>query len=148
MEFTHDELKRRAFERVSLVLFSFWEEQKDNDRRLASVHSRIFDTLVRKEYIEINKKSADRSYPEHVVPCAYIRNHAFKMFWDGRTTDEVADMIGRLLRIAYIRKQEAKILDAVHKDTMPGDWDPDEGSILRRLEDAGIEVRDSNGMEV
>ena len=142
MVFARDELKRRAFERAALVLFSFWEEQKDNLPRSAAVHSRIFETLIYKEYIEINEKAPDRKYPEHVVPCAYIRNHAFNMFWKGKTTDEVADMIGRLLRIAYIKNDEAKILDAVHKDTMPNDWNPECDSILRRLEDARIEVID------
>ena len=107
MVFTRDELKRRAFERAALALFSFWEEQKDNLPRSAAVHSRIFETLIYKEYIELNKKAPDRKYPEHVVPCAYIRNHAFNMFWEGKTTDEVADMIGRLLRIAYIKNDEA-----------------------------------------
>jgi hypothetical protein len=140
MAFTHDELRKRAFERAALALFSFWEEQKDSHPRSAAVHSRIFETLIYNEYIELNEKAADRKYPEHVVPCAFIRNYAFNMFWEGKTTDEVAAMIGRLLRIAYIKNDEAKQLDAVHKDKMPDDWNPESDSILRRLEDAGIEV--------
>lgn len=140
MAFTDDELRRRAFERVALALFSFWEEQKDRQPRYAAVHSRIFETLIYNEYIKLNEKATNREYPEHVVPCAYIRNHAFDMFWDGKTTNEVAAMIGRLLRIAYLSEEDARTLDAVHKDTMPDDWNPENGSILRRLEDAGIQV--------
>lgn len=140
MTFSYDELRRRAFERSAHALFSFWEEQKDHLPRSAAVHSRIFETLIYNEYIELNEKKPDRKYPEHVVPCAYIRNYAFNMFWDGKTTTEVATMIGRLLRIAYISKDDARTLDAVHKDTMPEDWNPESDSILRRLEDQGIQV--------
>ncbi len=140
MAFTREELRKRAFERTALALFSFWQEQKDNVPRLAAVHSRIFETLIYNEYIELNKKTADRSYTEHVVPCAYIRDLAFKMFWDGKKPDDVADMIGRLLRIAYITYGDRDKVDAVHKHTMPDDWNPENDSILRRLEDAGVEV--------
>jgi len=140
MTFSYDELRRRAFERAAIALFSFWEEQKDNLPRSVAVHSRIFDTLIYNEYIELNDKTPDRTYKEHVVPCAYIRNHAFNMFWDGKTTADVATMIGRLLRIAYIRNEDQKKLDAVHKYTMPEDWNSETDSILRRLEDEGILV--------
>jgi hypothetical protein len=140
--FTFEELRQRSFERAALVLYSFWEEQKDNDPRLAAVHSRIFETLISNQYIELNRKSPERRYPEHIVPCAFIRDHAFQMYWDGKTPEDVEKMIERLLRIAYIRPDEAKVLDAVHKDTMPNDWNPRHDSILRRLEDAGITVVD------
>jgi len=140
MTFTYEELRRRAFERAAHTLFSFWEEQKDNHPRSADVHSRIFETLIYNEYIELNEKAPNRKYPEHVVPCAYIRDHAFNMFWEGKTADAVATMIGRLLRIAYISNDEAKKLDAVHKYTMPDDWNPESDSILRRLDDAGIKI--------
>jgi hypothetical protein len=140
MAFKFDELRERAFERAALALFSFWEEQKDNHPRSAAVHSRLFETLIYNEYIELNEKAPGRKYPEHVVPCAYIRNLAFDMFWDGKTTNDVAAMIGRLLRIAYISDEEATKLDAVHKYTMPEGWTPENDSILRRLEDAGIQI--------
>jgi hypothetical protein len=140
--FTFEELKKRSFERAALALYSFWEEQKDNEPRSAAVHSRLFETLIYNEFIEINRKSPERKYPEHVVPCAFIRDHAFQMYWDGKTPEDVGRMISRLLRIAYIKDEEAKKLDATHKYTMPIDWDPRHDSILRRLEDAEIEVID------
>jgi len=146
MAFTYNELRQRAFRRAACALFSLWEEQKDEDPRSVAVHSRIFETLIYNKYIELNKKDSDRKYPEHVVPCAYVRDYAFEMFWDGKTIDEVADMIGRLLRIAYIKRDEAKILDAKYKDKMPKDWDPESDSILWRLEDAGIELVEKNDL--
>jgi len=104
------------------------------------VHSRPFDTLIYNTYIELNDKGPGRTYPEHVVPCAYIRNLAFEFYRKGKDQSHVAQMIGRLLRIAYITSEQAKALDAVHKCTMPDDWDPETDSILRRLEDAGVEI--------
>jgi len=140
MIFSYEKLRLRAFERASVALYSLWEEQQHTQPRSAAVHSRIFDTLIYNEYIKLNEKAPGRMYPEHVVPCAYIRNHAFNMFWDDKSKDDVAEMIGRLLRIAYITTEQAKVLNAVHKYTMPVDWEPNSGSVLRRLEDKGIEI--------
>jgi hypothetical protein len=140
MSFSQEELRKRAFERAANALYSFWEEQKDCLPRAAAVHSRIFETLIYNKYIELNEKSLGRTYPEHVVPCAFIRDLAFEMFWNGKSPDDVARMIGRLLRIAYIKREEARALDAVHKHTMPDGWNPENGSILQRLEDAQIEI--------
>lgn len=141
MRYTYEDLRSRAFERVAHALYSFWEEQRYKKPRAARVHSRIFEPLIYNEYIELNKKTSERSYGEHVVPCAYIRNYAFEMFWDGKRTEDVASMIGRLLRIAYITPEERKRVDAVHVSTMPSDWNPESDSILRRLKDAGVEVQ-------
>lgn len=80
MKFTTEQLKLRAFERAAVVLYSFWEEQRENESRDVAVHSRIFDILIHGSYIEVNTPDASRTYPEHVVPCAYIRNLAFKMY--------------------------------------------------------------------
>jgi len=142
MAFPKKELKLRAFRRAADVLYSFWEEQKDNLPRSAAVHSRLFDTLIYDEYIELNKKAPGRRYPEHVVPCAYIRNLAFEMYWKGESPADVAVMIGRLLRIAYISTEQARVVDAKHKHTMPPNWDPKTGSILERLELVGIPLED------
>jgi len=138
--FTYDELRKRGFDRVAHALHSFWEEQKDDQPRAARVHSRLFETLIYNNHIELNEKTPDRMYPEHVVPCAYIRDHAFEMYWNDKTPEEVSAMIGRLLRIAYIRKEDANKLNKKHKSTMPEDWDPASDSILRRLEDARIAI--------
>ncbi len=141
MAFTDEQLKKRAFKRIADALFSFWEEQKDNNPRTVRVHSRIFEPLIYNEYIELNEKEKpDRTYCEHIVPCAYIRDHAFDMFWKGKNVNDVAEMIGRLLHIVYISKEEADKLNEKNKSTMPYDWKPETDSIFRRLEDANIEI--------
>jgi len=140
MSFSNDELKKRAYKRVADALLSFWEEQKDDQPRAARVHSRIFEALVYNKYIVLNQKTEVLNYPEHVVPCAYIRDYAFKMFWNGKMVEDVATMIGRLLHIAYITRDDQAKVDAINKSTMPDDWNPETDSILRRLEDASVKV--------
>lgn len=149
--FTNEQLRQRAFERVAWVLHHFWEEQKDLEPRAARVHSRIFEFLIPVEYVIVMGRSVNGDgYVEHVVPCAVIRDLAFKLFWDNKTVRDVAQMIGRLLRVAHITKEEARRLDYVHhlKDRMPDGWDHETGSVTARLEIAGIElmVMDHNGV--
>ncbi len=138
MRFTQEELKERAFIRAATALFSHWEERADDEPKSARAHSRLFETLIYDGHIQINKKTQNLSYREHVVPCAYIRDHAFQMFSKGKTITEVATMISRLLHIAYITKDEAKRLNSIHKYDMPKEWNPDIDCILSRLEIAKI----------
>jgi hypothetical protein len=71
------------------------------------------------------------------------------MFWGGKSIEDVANMVGRLLRIARITCEEAHHLDHVlkHKVRMPQDWDPDEGSILARLEAGEIDWKPLEAIE-
>jgi len=140
--FTDEELKERSFYRVAWVLRHFWEEQQDDPKREARVHSRLFDTLVHAPLILIGKSKKGGGHIEHVVPCALIRDQAFHMFHSGKSIEDVAAMIGRLLRVAHITRDEAKLLDheLKLKTTMPADWDFETGSIMRRLEVANIEL--------
>lgn len=149
--FTNEQLRQRAFERTALVLHHFWEEQKDLEPRAARVHSRIFEVLIPMDHVVVMGRSVNGDgYLEHVVPCAVIRDLAFKMFWDNKTVHDVAQMIGRLLRVAHITKEEARQLDYAHrlKDRMPDGWNDETGSVMARLEIAGIElmVTDLNGV--
>ena len=58
------------------------------------------------------------------------------MFHSGKSIEDVAAMIGRVLRIAHITRDEANLLDhkLKLKTTMPDDWNFETGSIMRRLE--------------
>lgn len=150
--FTREELQKRAFFRTAWVLQNFWEEQQDENPRgtKADVHSRLFDTLVHEPLILIGKSTKGGGHKEHLVPCALIRNRAFEMFHDGKhrevdgrqVLEDVAEMIGTFLRIAHISPEEARLLDVELKlkTTMPVDWSFETGSVLSRLEKAGIEL--------
>jgi hypothetical protein len=71
-----------------------------------------------------------------------LRNLAFEMFWSGKTVQDVAKMIGRLLRVANITQEEAKRMDITLKlkTKMPVGWHPETGSVFARLEAAGIQL--------
>ena len=139
-EYNLEQLKERSFHRVALVLHHFWEEQQFVVPRTASVHTRIFDTLVHDSYIYLGKSKNGASYREHLVPCVYLRDLSFEMYWSGSTVQDVAKMIGRLLRVAKISPEEARRMDVELglKTKMPHGWHPESGSVLARLEKAGI----------
>jgi hypothetical protein len=123
-KFSPDELKQRAFERTAWVLKHFYDEQAEEFERKASLHSRVFDTLIYDEYICIGKsealaKQGGNGHREHVVPCAYIRDCAFKMYQQECTVNDVARMIGRLLIIAFVTQEEADLIDKRYRSTMP-----------------------------
>lgn len=147
--FTDDELRQRAFERIAWVLRHFWEEQQDDPRKV-EVSSRLFDHLIYKHLISEGKSKKGGGHKEHLVPCALLRNRAFEMFWEGKNKKQdiaevekdVAEMLGRFLRIAHITPAEAHHLDHKlgFKKTMPSGWNFENGSVMARLEAAGIEL--------
>jgi hypothetical protein len=144
-KFGDDALKRRAFERIAWVLKHFYDEQAEEFKGNASLHTRIFETLIFPKYVEIIGKSdklkpGDKGYREHVVPCAYIRNIAFKMYHGGRTEDDVAKMVHRILKIALLTRDEANLVDRKYKIAMPDSWDHTKDSITARLDEYGIKL--------
>jgi hypothetical protein len=147
-KFSDDELKKRAFERTAWVLKHCYDEQAEEFTGEARLHSRLFDTLIPDVYVFIGKSAAavvateqgKLPYREHVVPCAYIRNLSFKLYSEGKTVDDVASMVKRLLNIAFITPDEAKLIDKKHKATMPDDWSWMEDSVTRRLDDDRIKL--------
>lgn len=140
--FTQEQLRHRAFERAAWVLRHYWEEQQDDIKREVRVHSRLFEPLVPECHIKIGKSKNGGGHKEHLVPCVLLRDHAFKMYWDGKTEKDVAKMLERLLRIAHIAPAEAHHLDHVLglKMRMPDGWNFETDSVMARLEAGGIEL--------
>ena len=137
-----DELRERAFRRIAHALWSYWDEQQNIVPRAAYVHSRLFDTLIHSPLITLGTSVNGGGHVEHVVPCALIRDKAFEMFWDGKSENDVANMVGRLLRIAHITREEAHQMDYRFclKVNMPSGWDFETGSVLARLDAANIKL--------
>ena len=67
-------------------------------------------------------KDSDEPYREHAVPCMMLTQIALEMLLDGASISDVADFLNRNLKIVLITTSEAKLLDSVHKTTMPADW--------------------------
>ena len=129
-------LKQRACHRCAYVLRGEWEDQQ-------RAHSRVFDTLVPIRYTFVGTSVKGGAYNEHVVPCAYLRDLASFQFKEGRSLDDVANMLDRLLKVARITSAEQKLLDQElgWRNTMPENWDPDTGSPFARFEAAGIKLK-------
>ena len=140
IQFNDEQLRERSFQRVATVLHHFWEEQQHVEPRAARVHSRIFDTLVSDRHIYEGTSQNGSGHREHLVPCAYLRDLAFQMFWQGKNIADVAKMIGRLLRVASITREEARKIDFELrlKIAMPAGWDPENGSVFARIEAGGV----------
>lgn len=142
--YTKEELRERSFYRIAWVLWSFWEEQKNDPKREARVHSRLFDNLIDKHLILIGKSIKGGGHLEHLVPCALLRDRAFHILHqhggDERSIKEVASMLGRFLRVAHITSQEANFIDNELglKTTMPKDWNFDTGSVMARLDEGKV----------
>lgn len=141
-KFTIEELKQRAFERAAWVLKHFWDEQRYDLKREVRVHSRLFDPLVPRIYIEMGTSKKGDGHIEHLVPCVVLRDLAFKMYWDNKTEKDVSEMLGRLLRVARISTEEARHLDVdcKLKTRMPDGWSYETGDVLARLEVAEIKL--------
>ena len=140
--FTLEELKQRAFDRAAWVLKHYWEEQMDDIKREARVHSRLFDPLVPRVYIDLGKSKNGGGHIEPLVPCVVLRDLAFEMYWLNKTEKDVSNMLSRLLRVAHISSAEAHHLDHVCKlkTRMPEGWNYESGDVLARLNAAGIEL--------
>lgn len=139
--FTKEQLEKRIFERAAWVMKHIWEEQQDDPKRAARMHSRLFDILVGNPRV-LGTSKRGGGHKEHLVPCALLRDRAFEMYWDGKSEQDVAEMFERFLVIAHIHPDEAHHLD--HrlglKTTMPESWDWDTGLVEARLIEAGIEL--------
>jgi hypothetical protein len=112
-------------------------------------HSRAVEYFFPNDEILIGR-SADAPtsgyHPEHVVPCAYIRDEVLRRFVDrplvvdGKEDElcarDMCQFVDRLMAVAYISKAEAAYLDTGEKaikSTMPAGWNPESGDILDRL---------------
>lgn len=138
----------RAFLRLVRYLRELAEE--DPSHGTARAHSRIFDYFIPKDWIPrgASRRIAcpdQKRHKEHVVPCAYMRQHCLQQIRDGKPLDQVAAFARRCLAIVDITIEESERLDCSPpkglglKDTMPANWDPESGNIYVRLMAADIE---------
>lgn len=119
-----------------------------------SRHSRVFDYFIPPNAIlrgRSRKAPLINFHPEHVVPCAYIRDLCLKVFdgasiYDGVTVvdasiEDIVPTIRRLLAVVRISQDERECIDKgpkALKDSMPKNWDSKAGCIYERLHEKNI----------
>lgn len=132
--YTTEQKKKRAILRAAQVIHGHHEEG------VLGIHSRIFEVLVHDDYVRIGTSLKGAHHREHVVPCALLRDQSLRMFNDGRSIEEVADMIERNLLIAMISSEERYHLDVTLglKNKMPEGWQFGIDDPMDRLKAAGI----------
>ncbi|MFM0061387.1 DNA translocase FtsK [Paraburkholderia phytofirmans] len=115
--------------------------------RLASegAHSRCFEYYLAAEHVPTGYGKNGGMHPEHVVPCAFLRDRCIARLAQGASVKEVARDIRPFLVIVMITESECTYLDNGPgcgglglKDTMPANWDFETGDIFARLRVAGI----------
>lgn len=123
-KFKRDELRRRAFERLAIIIQHLSEEGDD-------VHTGLLDDpLIPNVYVEAgSSKSAlldgTPRRREHVVPRLMLANQALKMYQSNKSVKEVADMLESNLKFVWVTRDEAGLLDSkAHglKTEMPPNW--------------------------
>lgn len=112
-------------------------------------NSRIFSHMLHpeKEFIyagRSEKVTAETpTHPEHVVPCAVLRDECKRLIKAGTHSDEqIALLLQKHWKIAIITKKEQETLDfnsnLGYKSKMPVDWTFETGDTFERFKRANI----------
>jgi hypothetical protein len=118
----------------------------DGDSR---AHTRLFEILIRDEYVVVGSSERGGTYREHAVPLSLIRDHCFVMFGEGKSDVEVAAFIERHLKIVLITNEEAQHLDGKLglRTKMPPEWSVGD-DVMARFEAAGVAIVPRDGPSV
>lgn len=112
-------------------------------------HSRLVDWYISPDEVPQNMPMPGQ-HPEHVVPCALLRDMSIACYEDHWSAHEVAALLRHLLVIIWIGPAERDLLDkgAAHlKDRMPVGWNAQSGCRYARLHDKGIKFVPAPGYE-
>jgi hypothetical protein len=143
------EKQARAFRRLARYYRLIYTH-----RLAISNHSRVVEYFVPEAWVPRGTSiaratgSVDGTHPEHVVPCAYIREACLTRYAEDWTEDDVAQMIQRWLVLVDITTDEAARLDNgadALKYVMPPGWDPIAGCIFQRLHQMKIDFTAPSG---
>lgn len=110
-------------------------------------HARVADWFVPVS-LAPHSHGKPGQHPEHVVPCAVMRDAAAACFDDHWSIDEVAALLRRWLVVIWIDDEDRKLLDhGTHplKYRMPDDWDGASGCVYARLHARGIAFEPAAG---
>ncbi len=139
-QITETEKVQRSFMRMARCLRMMHDDIE------VGRHSRIFEYFYPVKALPSGKSHSPdpRVHPEHVVPCAYIRDHFLEYFEKNgaeASLNEVAALLEKWLMIVWISENERKKLDdGINslRDKMPLEWSPVSGCIFARLHEKEI----------
>lgn len=134
--------------KTALVLLSHLKNCIESGNE--GIHSRLFSHILHpeKNYILCGQSQEviDNApiHPEHVVPCAVLRDESFRLLKEGKDLNLIASLLTKHWKLAYISKDQASFLDSKDKlnlkYTMPEGWCFEHGDTFARLEKAGIKL--------
>lgn len=133
-KFNHEELKRRKCRLISTLLSEVHEEE-------IGIHTRVAEMIIWDAWTTIGRSSKASTYREHVVPLAYLTKTSLNMFSKGKTVEDVEQFWFDYYQIAFITKEEAKLLNSTEglKTGMPKGWNVGD-DIRQRLWAVGIHL--------
>lgn len=134
--------------RASLLLVKHFKDCLERDGK--GFHSRIFNYFLHPEvhFVGVGRSQAvidgDPEHPEHVVPCAVLIDEACRLINQGVPETEIARLMSKHWKIAFISKEQAARLDSKNglnlKNRMPEGWCFENGDTYERLNLAKIEL--------
>lgn len=155
--YSKDESFQHAFKRVAVFFKDLWDEYNHNEGHPLPVDSRIFEVMMTEELFSLGRstglqkaikqqKAMDSDVPvkrlrEYLVPYENLLDRVAEMFKEGKTVEDVAKMLQRLLRVILITEDELLYLEKLGlKNKMPDGWDWDHGDVKARLNEAEMEI--------
>ncbi|GEM_PF-1751057 len=131
---TKEILRDRAYVRLAGYYRQMYSNGVNRD-------TRVPDYFILREFIPQGTSLEGTQHPEHVVPCAVLRDTAMSYFEQERSLDQVVKMLERCLVIVWISLPEKDTLDTgteALKDRMPTGWNEESDCIYQRLHDKNI----------
>ena len=132
--------------RTSLLLIKHFRDCLERDGK--GLHSRIFTYFLHPEadFVGVGQSQevidGEPVHPEHVVPCAVLIEEACRLIKQGKAEEDIARLLSKHWKIAFISKKQAAYLDSKDglnmKYSMPNGWDFESGDTYERLNRAKI----------
>lgn len=132
--------------RASLLLVRHFKDCIERGGK--GFHSRVFSHFLHPEIDFVGAgqsqevKNGEPAHLEHIVPCVVLFSETCRLIGDGVPDAEIAGLLAKHWKVAYISKKEAFRLDSkkelnLKKDMPPG-WTFESGDTYERLKMADI----------
>ena len=140
--------KSESVFRASLLLVKHFKDCLERGGK--GFHSRIFTYFLHPEadFVGVGQSQevidGEPAHPEHVVPCAVLIEEACRLIELGNPEEDIARLMSKHWKIAFISKKQAAHLDSKDglnmKHSMPSGWYFESGDTYDRLKGAGIDL--------